>query len=235
MTGHMVGTREEWRAERLLLLEREKQLTRLHDEIAAERRRLPWVPIEKDYVFETPTGAKQLAQLFDGRSQLVVYHFMMGPDWTEGCPLCSFWADTFAGGIRHLRHRDVTMIVVSRAPLAAIDAYRRRLGWQFEWVSSAGSDFNVDFGVSATPDQREHGGEYNFRQLERMGEELPGLSCFALTDDGIVYHTYSCYGRGLDGFNGAYQLLDLVPKGRDEDALEWPMAWVRRHDRYEAG
>lgn len=232
-TAQAIGTREEWREARVRLLQREKELTKLHDELAAERRRLPWVRVEKEYRFATPDGEKTLAELFDGSSQLVVYHFMLGPEWTEGCPSCSFWADTFAGGIQHLRQRDVTMIVVSRGPLEVIEAYRSRMGWDFTWVSSAGSDFNFDYGVSATPAQRESGGEYNFRHLEKLGEELPGLSCFVLGDDGTVYHTYSCYGRGLDVFNGAYQVLDLTAKGRNEDGLEWPMAWVRRHDRYE--
>ena len=173
-----------------------------------------------------------LKELLDGRSQLLVYHFMFGPKWTEGCPSCSFWADTFDGAIVHLNHRDVTMLCVSRAPLETIEAYKRRMGWSFPWVSSLGSDFNFDFGVSFAEEQRATGAEYNFRQVDEPGEESPGLSAFALAD-GVVYHTYSCYARGLDAINGAYQLLDLAPKGRDEDDLPRPMAWVRRHDTNE--
>jgi predicted dithiol-disulfide oxidoreductase (DUF899 family) len=229
---HEVGTREEWLLGRRELLEREKELTRLRDELARRRRELPWVRVDEEYRFGTNEGTKTLRELFDGRSQLLVYHFMLGPEWTEGCPSCSFWADSFDGAIVHLEHRDVTMLCVSRAPLEAIEAYRRRMGWSFRWVSSLESDFNFDFGVSFTEEQRSQGGEYNYRQIEKPAEEMPGLSAFAL-EEGVVYHTYSCYGRGLDAINSAYQLLDLCPKGRDEGDLPWPMAWVRRHDAYE--
>ena len=226
---HRVGTRDEWLTARRELLLREKELTRDRDELARERRELPWVRLGKSYSFETEGGTRTLKELFDGRSQLLVYHFMFGPEWTEGCPSCSFWADSFDGAVVHLAHRDVTMLCVSRAPLETIEAYRRRMGWSFPWVSSLRSDFNFDFGVSFTEEQRSAGTEYNFRPLNQPYEEMPGLSAFAL-DDGDVYHTYSCYARGLDGINGTYQLLDLAPKGRDEDD---GMAWVRRHDAYE--
>jgi len=232
MTDHKVGTRDDWLLARNELLDGEKKLTGLRDELARQRRELPWVRVEKEYTFETDDGTRTLGELFDGRSQLLVYHFMFGPEWTEGCPSCSFWADSFDGAIVHLEHRDVTMLCVSRAPLEAIEAYKRRMGWGFRWVSSLRSDFNFDYDVSFTEEQRSQGAEYNFRPVEQPGEERPGLSAFAL-EDGIVYHTYSCYARGLDAINSAYQLLDLVPMGRDEDDLPWTMAWLRRHDVYE--
>jgi predicted dithiol-disulfide oxidoreductase (DUF899 family) len=229
----------------LQLLEAEKELTRRSDELARRRQELPWVPLEKEYVFDTDSGEQTLRDLFDGRSQLLVYHFMFGPAWTEGCPVCSFWADSFDRAIVHLNHRDVTMLCASRAPLAQLDAYKRRMGWGFPWASSGRSDFNFDFGVSvrvldAGASQREmeratgdraDGATYNFTK-PRFAAEMPGLSAFAV-DDGVVYHTYSCYGRGLDAFNSAYQLLDRTPWGRDEDALPMPVAWIRRHDQYE--
>jgi predicted dithiol-disulfide oxidoreductase (DUF899 family) len=229
MTNHTVGTREQHVAARLELLKAEKELTRRSDELAARRRALPWVPIETTYCFDTSEGEKTLAELFDGRSQLLVYHFMFGPDWAAGCPVCSFWADNFDGTVEHLNHRDVTFTCVSGAPLDRIDAYKRRMGWSFPWVSSLRSDFNHDFGVSF-PEAR--AGTYNFTRRP-FGEENPGLSAFAL-DNGAVYHTYSCYARGLDIINGAYQLLDRAPSGRDEDRLKMPIAWLRRHDEYES-
>lgn len=225
----VIGTREQWRAARLALLEREKELTKLRDVVAAERRRLPWVPVETDYVFDTLEGERTLSELFEGRSQLVVYHFMMGPDWEEGCPSCSFWSDTYDGLDVHLAARDVTFLCASRAPLDAIEAYRRRMGWTFRWVSSASSRFNFDYGVSFESGQET--GEYNFTDIPDPGEENPGISVFAM-HEGIPHHTYSAYARGLDALNGAYQLLDLTPKGRDEDGLPWSMAWLRRHDQY---
>jgi predicted dithiol-disulfide oxidoreductase (DUF899 family) len=231
-SGHAVGTPDAWLAARKRLLEREKELTRLRDDLARERRELLWVRVEKEYLFDTEDGPQTLLELFAGRSQLLVYHFMFGPDWTEGCPSCSFWADSFGGGVVHLAERDVTMLCASRAPLDRLLAYRERMGWSFPWISSLRSDFNFDFGVSFTPEQREQGADYNFAPIAKPYEEMPGLSAFAL-EAGIVYHTYSCYARGLDGLNGTYQLLDLAPRGRDEDALPWPMAWVRRHDQYE--
>jgi predicted dithiol-disulfide oxidoreductase (DUF899 family) len=213
MPQHTVGTREEWQAARAELLEREKELTRLGDELARRRQELPWVPVDKAYVFETDAGTRTLAELFDGRSQLLVYHFMFGPDWTEGCVGCSFLADHLDGAIVHVNQRDVTVLCASRAPIERLQAYKRRMGWKFDWVSSLGSDFNFDFGVSS-----EDG-------------ESPGLSAFAL-EGGIVYHTYSSYDRGLEALDGAYHLLDRAPKGRHEDGLPSPGAWWRRHDEY---
>jgi predicted dithiol-disulfide oxidoreductase (DUF899 family) len=244
MTAHTVGTHQEHLEARLELLVAEKELTRRGDELARRRRALPWEVVGKEYVFDTDDGEQTLRELFAGRSQLLVYHFMFGPEWTEGCPVCSYWADNFNGGIVHLSHRDVTMVCVSRAPLARLDAYKRRMGWTFPWVSSMGNDFNYDYGVSipdvpAGSSQREmprgieppDGIQYNFTKAP-FAPEMPGLSVFAL-DDGVVYHTYSCYARGLDAFNTANQLLDRAPKGRDEDGLPVPVAWLRRHDEYE--
>jgi predicted dithiol-disulfide oxidoreductase (DUF899 family) len=229
---HIVGNEDEHRAARLALLAREKELNRRRDELAAERRLLPWVPVTKEYQFEGIHGRLAMRDLFDGRSQLIVYHFMFGPDWDEGCPSCSFWADSFGGMPVHLAHRDASLVAVSRAPFAQIDAYRWRMGWSFPWVSSAGSDFNFDYGVSFTPEQRAAGAEYNYRQFPDLGDELPGLSVFAMDEASQVFHTYSTYGRGLDPINSGYQLLDLAPKGRDEQDLPWTMAWLRRHDSY---
>lgn len=234
MTQHdiTIGSKDEWLAARLDLLGREKELTRLRDELAAERRRLPWVRLDKDYEFDGPSGRVPMRDLFDGHSQLIVYHFMLGPGWGEGCPLCSFWADSFNAMPVHLAHRDAAFAAISRAPFGEIEAYRRRMGWSFRWYSSAPGDFNFDFGVSATPEQRRNGGEYNFRRVDEPSEESPGLSVFALNDQGEIFHTYSTYSRGLDPINSAYQLLDFTPKGRGEDDLPWTMAWVRRHDSY---
>jgi predicted dithiol-disulfide oxidoreductase (DUF899 family) len=228
MPDPRVVTREEWRAEREELLAEEKELTRRGDELARKRRELPWVAVEKDYRFETEAGTKSLAELFDGRSQLLVYHFMFGPDWEAGCPSCSFTADQFDGGIAHLNQKDVTMICVSRAPIEKLAAYRRRMGWRFRWASSQGSDFNLDFGVSFTAEQQRDGAEYNFRRIEQPPDELPGLTAFALSD-GVVYRTYSAYARGLDIIDNVSQLLDRVPKGRDEADGD---DWIRRRDEY---
>ena len=227
-----IGSPDEWRAARLALLGREKELTRLRDEVAAERRRLPWMRLDKQYDFDGPDGTVAMRDLFDGHSQLIVYHFMFGPGWAEGCPLCSFWADSFNAMPVHLAHRDAAFAAVSRAPFPQIHAYRQRMGWSFRWYSSAPGDFNYDFGVSATPEQRRAGGEYNFRHVAEPMEESPGLSVFATDDQGEIFHTYSTYSRGLDPINSGYQLLDLTPKGRDEEDLPWTMAWVRRHDAY---
>jgi predicted dithiol-disulfide oxidoreductase (DUF899 family) len=227
-----VGTGEEWLAARRALLVREKQLNRLRDELAEQRRALPWVPVDEPYTFEGADGTATLRDLFAGRSQLLVYHFMFGPDWAEGCPSCSFWADSFDGVVVHLAHRDITLVCVSRAPYPALDAYRRRMGWTFPWYSSGKSEFNVDFHVSFTPEQQRDGAEYNFAHVEHPGDELPGISAFALGTDGRVYHTYSAYSRGLDPFNSGYQLMDLAPKGRDEAGLPHTMAWLYRHDAY---
>ena len=229
---HKVVSQSEWLAARKVLLAKEKEFTHARDALSAERRSLPWVKIEKDYVFDTASGKQSLAELFNGCSQLMIYHFMLGPDWKAGCPSCSYLADHFDGAAIHLVQRDVTLVVVSRAPLAEIQTYQRRMGWKFKWVSSYGSDFNFDFHVSFTPEQKANGKvAYNFDLTEFPSEEAPGLSAF-IKDGGAVFHTYSSYARGLDILVGAYNFLDLAPKGRDEDALPWSMAWVRRHDEY---
>lgn len=233
--NHPVVSADRWVAERKTLLAREKELTRLRDQIARERRALPWVRIEKDYAFDAPEGRRALAELFEGRRQLLVQHFMLGPGWEQGCPSCSFMADHIDGMHVHLAHRDVTLLVVSRAPLAEIERFRRRMGWQFKWVSSHGSDFNRDFGVSFTPQERTRGqGEvyYNYGMQPFPAEEAPGLSVFYRDDAGEIFHTYSTYGRGVEVMMGTYNLLDLTPKGRDENPGHG-MDWVRHHDRYE--
>jgi predicted dithiol-disulfide oxidoreductase (DUF899 family) len=228
-----VVTREQWLKERTALLQREKELTRLGDRLAEDRRQLPWVPVDKDYRFQTPNGERTLADLFDGRSQLVVYHFMLGPEDTEGCPSCSFLADSVDPVVVHVEQRDVTFTAISRGPLSAIEAYKSRMGWSFPWVSSAGSDFNFDFGVSFSPEQAAAGAPYNYGSIQVPWQEVHGISVFAKDDDGTVYHTYSSYARGGEAFLTAYRMLDLVPKGRDEDGLGFTMDWVRRHDEYE--
>lgn len=231
--SHPVVPRERWLAERKQLLAREKELTRLEDQIASERRALPWVRVDKDYVFDTPEGPRKLAELFHGRRQLLVQHFMLGPDWEQGCPSCSFMADHLDGMAPHLAARDVTLLVVSRAPLAQIERFQRRMGWQFRWVSSHGSDFNHDFGVSFTPLQLAHGKvPYNYTLQPFPAEEAPGISVFARNDAGEVFHTYSTYGRGVEVMMGTYRLLDLAPRGRDETNAAYTMDWVRHHDRY---
>ena len=231
MSTHNVGTREEWLAARVELLEREKELTRRSDELARQRQELPWVRIDKDYTFDTDDGTKTLAELFDGRSQLEVFHFMLGPDDTEGCPGCSFMADHVDGAVVHLEHRDVTFLAVSRAPLAKLVVYKRRMGWSLPWASSYGSDFNVDFAVF-TEEGRRTGTGFNFGSPKRgdlnvREVELHGLSSFVL-EDGVVYHTYSCYDRGTDVLHGTWQLLDRAPTGRGDVFENWP----RRHDEY---
>ena len=253
MTEHVTGTREEWLAARLELLKAEKELTRRSDELARQRQQLPWVRIEKDYRFETDDGTASLADLFRGRSQLLMYHFMFGPEYTAGCPASSAIADGFNGSVVHLENHDVEMMAVSRTPIAAIQAYKRRMGWSFPWASSHGSDFNFDFDVSATEEQQRKGVvEYNFQPrdvtpvLEAGDEgplaefaamcgtdaatyarEAPGMSAFAL-EDGVVHHTYSAYARGVDGLWGMYQWLDRAPKGRNETG-----PWFRRRDEYD--
>jgi predicted dithiol-disulfide oxidoreductase (DUF899 family) len=250
LTKHMTGTREQWLAARLALLEAEKELTRRSDELARQRQELPWVRIDKAYRFETDEGSASLADLFRGRSQLLVYHFMFGPDYTAGCPSCSAIADGFNGSAVHLANHDVTLSAVSRAPLAKLQAYKRRMGWTFPWASSNSSDFNADFNVRFTEEQQRQGGiDYNYRREkawqvrgadEPVSEmaamtgtdaatytrERPGMSAFVL-DDGVVYHTYSSYARGLDGLWPMYQWLDRAPKGRNETGI-----WWRRHDEY---
>ena len=252
MTAHTTATREEWLAARLELLEAEKEHTRLGDELARRRQELPWVPVEKDYRFETADGPASLAELFGGRSQLLVYHFMFGPEYTGGCPSCSAIADGFNGSAVHLEHHDVALVAVSRAPIAALEAYRRRMDWAFTWASSLDSDFNYDFNTSVSEEQeRSESLEYNYRaydprwiddvgpdsgvaQMAAMTgtdvatytRERPGMSAFAL-DGGVVHHTYSTYARGLDALWGMYQWLDRAPKGRNE-----PDTWWRRRDEY---
>jgi predicted dithiol-disulfide oxidoreductase (DUF899 family) len=231
-TKHKVVSEKEWLAARRALLAKEKELTRQRDRLSEERRALPWVKVEKDYVFDGPNGRQTLSELFEGRSQLIVYHFMYGPDWSEGCKSCSFWADNFNGAVEHLKARDVTMIAVSRAPYSKLKAFQKRMGWSFKWVSSFGSDFNYDFNVSFTPEQQQGKVFYNFENQEFPSDEAPGISVFYKDQDGNIFHTYSAYARGLDAVNGAYQLLDLAPKGRDEAGLPWSMAWVQHHDKY---
>jgi predicted dithiol-disulfide oxidoreductase (DUF899 family) len=230
---HRLATREDWLAAREQLLRKEKEFTRLRDRLSAERRELPWVRVDKDYVFEGPDGKETLAELFDGRSQLIVYHFMFGPGWEQGCPSCSFLSDHIDGANRHLPHRDVTLLAVSRSPLAQIRAFQERMGWRFKWVSSYGNDFNRDYHVSFTEAEMAQGEVYyNYRKGEFPSEEAPGVSVFYKDATGAVFHTYSAYARGLDMLVGAYNYLDLAPKGRDEASLPWTMAWVRHHDRY---
>ena len=234
MEPHKVVSQDEWLAARKTHLANEKKFTKARDELSKQRRELPWVRVEKKYVFDAPDGKQSLADLFGGRSQLIVYHFMLGPGWEQGCPSCSFLADHFDGAAIHLAQRDVTLVVVSRAPLAEIEAYQRRMGWRFKWVSSFGSDFNHDFHVSFTPEEKARGKvEYNYTMMEFPSEEAPGLSAFIKNEAGEIFHTYSAYARGLDILVGAYNFLDFAPKGRDEAALPWTMAWVRRHDEYE--
>ncbi|HET7851347.1 MAG TPA: thioredoxin family protein [Methyloceanibacter sp.] len=231
---HKVVSREEWIAAREAHLANEKALTKARDRLSAERRALPWVKVDKDYVFDTPEGKKTLGDLFDGRSQLIVYHFMLGPGWVEGCPSCSLLADHFDGARMHLAQRDATLHVVSRAPLPEIEAYKKRMGWRFPWASSFASDFNFDYGVSFKLDGQDSAqGVYNYVQQDIDSDEMPGVSVFYRDERGQVFHTYSAYARGLDILIGAYNFLDLAPKGRDEDKLPWSMAWVRRHDEYE--
>jgi predicted dithiol-disulfide oxidoreductase (DUF899 family) len=229
---HSIVSQDEWLAARKALLAKEKKFSKARDQLSATRRALPWVEIDKPYTFDTASGKQSLADLFDGRGQLIIYHFMLGPGWKDGCPSCSFLADHFDGAVAHLAQRDVTLVVVSRAPLAEIEAYKKRMGWKFKWVSSYGNDFNHDFHVSFTKEETEKGAEYNYAVGKIPSEELPGLSAF-IKDGGAIFHTYSSYARGLDTLVGTYNFLDLAPKGRDEDALPWTMAWVRRHDEYE--
>jgi predicted dithiol-disulfide oxidoreductase (DUF899 family) len=259
MTKHITGTRKQWLTARLALLEAEKDLTRRSDELARRRQELPWVPIDKPYRFDTDAGSASLADLFQGRSQLLVYHFMFGPDYTAGCPSCSAIADGFNGSVVHLANHDVTLMAVSRAPLAKLQAYKRRMGWSFPWASSFGGEFNADFGVGFTEEQQRAGDiAYNYRREKEWGvralsgepggegpvarmaattgtdaatytRERPGVSAFAL-EDGVVYHAYSGYSRSVDGLWGMYQWLDRAPKGRNETG-----GWWRRHDEYEQG
>ena len=230
---HDIVSQEEWIAARTELLKKEKEFTRLRDQLSAERRKLPWVKVEKNYVFDAPGSKVALADLFAGRKQLVVYHFMFGPEWQEGCPSCSFVSDHYDAALSHLAARDVTMVAVSRAPLAKIEAFKKRMGWRFKWVSSYGGEFNVDFHVSFTDEDLAHGKvNYNYTMQEFPSAEAPGLSVFLKDANGEIFHTYSTYGRGLEELLSTYRILDLVPKGRDEDHLGFSMEWVRYHDRY---
>ena len=231
-TERPVVSDERWVEARRSLLAREKELTHLHDQVARERRTLPWRRIEKDYVFDTPAGKRSLSELFAGRGQLMVQHFMFGPGWEQGCPSCSFMADHADGMTVHLAHRDTTFVAISRAPLAEIQRFRQRMGWQFKWVSSNANDFNFDFGVSFTPEEKlKNKVTYNYGTQPFESDELPGISVFYKDDAGQVFHTYSTYRRGVEVMMGTYNLLDLTSKGRDEEPGEG-MAWVRHHDRY---
>ncbi len=233
MSAQQTVSHETWLAARKELLDREKAFTRERDALSAARRALPRVKVEKNYVFETEDGEQTLEELFDGCGQLIVYHFMYGPEWEAGCKSCSFWADNYDGVGEHLRQRDTRLVAVSRAPLSTLLAFRKRMGWRFPWVSSAGSDFNYDFDVSFRQEDLDTGEtNYNFGTSRFPSDEAPGVSCFTREDDGSVYHTYSAYSRGLDIFNTAYNLLDLTAKGRDEESLSYPMEWVKLRDQY---
>lgn len=234
MKNNPIVSRDEWLQARKQLLQKEKELTRLRDQLSAERRRLPWVRVEKPYVFEGSQGRRTLADLFDGRSQLMTYHFMLGPGWKEGCPSCSFLADHIDCASIHLEQRDVKVMAVSRAPYAQIAPFRRRMGWRFDWVSSHDSDFNYDFQASHTPyEVSNNTATYNYGPLEYPTEESHGISVFYKDAAGDVFHTYSSYARGVEQLANTYNFLDIAPKGRDEDAFEFPMAWIRHHDRYD--
>lgn len=234
MPEHRVVSKDEWLEARKEHLAKEKELTRLRDKLSRQRRELPWVLVDKNYLFDAPSGKESLADLFDGRSQLIIYHFMYGSDWAEGCPSCSFWADNFNGVDIHLNHRDISLVAVSTAPLNTLNAYKERMGWTFKWVSSNGNNFNHDYDVTFTPaEMRADGVYYNYRVSKFPSEEAPGVSVFYKSEDGDIFHTYSCYARGLDMLNGAYHFIDLTPKGRDEDGLAFTMAWLRRRDQYE--
>jgi predicted dithiol-disulfide oxidoreductase (DUF899 family) len=231
MTNHPVVSHEQWTEARKALLAREKEFTRLRDELSQRRRELPWEAVTKSYAFEGPNGSETLSDLFGGKSQLIVQHFMFHPDWNEGCKSCSFWADNYNGTTVHLGHRDISFVVVARAPLAKIEAYRKRMGWSFKWVSSFGSDFNFDYGVSFTKEQIANGATMNYGAPNTFGEEIVGTSVFFKDEGGVIFHTYSAYSRGVDLMNGAYNYIDLTPKGRDEGGKS--QYWVRRHDQYE--
>lgn len=234
MTNHKVVSREEWVAKRKELLSKEKEMSRLRAQLTKERQELPWVKIEKPYVFQGPDRQESLSELFAGKSQLIVYHFMFQPDWTEGCKSCSLIADHYEASIIHLNHRDTNLITISRAPIDRIEAFRKRMGWKFKWVSSFESDFNFDFNVSFPGDMTQQKEVYyNYQMIKSFpSTEGPGMSVFYRDEDGTIYHTYSCFARGLEQFIGAYDFLDIVPKGRDEAGMVYGMEWVRYHDRY---
>jgi len=230
---HKVVTRDEWLTARQAHLEAEKELTRRRDELSRQRRELPWERVEKNYVFEGPYGPETLSDLFAGRSQLIIYHFMLGPNWEEGCKSCSFLADHFDPTRIHLAHRDVSFAVVSRALMPRIQMFQKRMGWRFHWVSAYGADFQRDYGVYFTKEELAGEVNYNYHKTRFGAEEAPGLSIFYKDEAGEIFHTYSTYARGLDPLVGTYQFLDLVPKGRDEDGLAFTMSWVRHHDKYD--
>ena len=235
MESHRVVSRNQWIEERKALLAREKEFTQLRDQLSHARRDLPWVRVdkEKDYVFDGAGGKQTLAELFAGRQQLIVYHLMFDPSWEEACSRCSFWADNFNGVLIHLNQRDVSLVAISRAPFAKLAAFQKRMGWSFNWVSSFANDFNHDYHVSFAPEQLAQGEViYNYRLVKNSMSERPGISVFYKDAGGTIFHTYSCYARGLDMLNVAYHYLDLTPKGRDEEELPFPMAWVRYHDAY---
>ena len=231
---HPVVSLDDWTTQRRQLLAREKELTRLGEQIAQERRALPWVRVDKAYVFDTPDGPRSLADLFDGRRQLMVQHFMLAPGWEQGCKSCSFMTDHLVGAEIHLQHRDLTVLLVSRAPLPEIERFRQRMGWPFKWVSAQENGFNLDFHVSFPPETRVDGEVvYNYGMTAFPQEEAPGISFFWKDDAGDVFHTYSTFGRGVEAMMGTYHLLDMAPRGRDEDKDAYGMEWVRHHDRYE--
>lgn len=231
-----IVSHNKWLEARKQFLAKEKEFTRQRDELSRQRRELPWEKVEKTYHFQGPREKESLADLFDGRGQLIIYHFMLGPGWSEGCKSCSYLADHFDGMTSHLAHRDVTLAVVSRAPYAEIATFQRRMGWRFHWVSSFGTDFNYDYHVSFTPEEQAKGKvDYNFTKIEFPSDEAPGASVFFKDARGEIFHTYSSYARGLDILVGTYNFLDLAPKGRDEEGLAFSMSWVRHHDKYEGG
>lgn len=233
LDNHQVVSKDEWIEARKVLLKKEKEYTKLRDQLSKQRRDLPWVAVDKEYVFNGSNGKESLSDLFDGRNQLIIYHFMYDPNWDVGCPSCSFWADNFNNIIVHLDQRDVTMIAVSRAPYSKIDAYKKRMGWDFKWVSSFDTDFNFDYTVSFTQEElAKKKAFYNFISQDPRISEREGISVFYKDPSGKIFHTYSAYERGIDILNNTYNYLDLVPKGRDEDGYDFPMAWVRRHDEY---
>ena len=233
LDNHRIVSKDEWLAARSALLKKEKEFTVLRDKLGQQQRDMPWVSVDKEYLFVGPNGKQTLSDLFDGRTQLIVYHFMYDPNWDAGCPSCSFWADNFNGIVVHLNQRDVTMIAVSKAPYSKIGEYKKRMGWNFKWVSSYDNDFNFDYHVSFTPEElSEKKAFYNYNLQDTHSPEREGVSVFYKDTAGHVFHTYSAYARGIDGLNVAYHYLDLVPKGRDEDGHEFPQFWVRRHDEY---
>ncbi len=226
---HQVVAHDAWINARTALLAKEKEFTRLRDELSRQRRDLPWEVVDREYIFDGPTGKQSLSDLFDGRSQLVVYHFMFDPSWEEGCPHCSFWADSFDPNVVHLKARDVTMTAVSRAPAEKLARYQKRMGWTFHWVSSFDNDFNYDYGASFRPEQEAF---YNYELKGELSPDREGMSVFFKDSEGTIFHTYSSYARGIDLLNAAYNYLDLVPKGRDEEGRP-PQFWVRRRDEYD--